>query len=265
MEKRKEERKNSLPKKKKTKTKNPETKGAGKSTVASLLARFYDPSSGSITHGGVDLREIPFETWTRSVALVPQEIAFFDGTVAENIAFGSGFSSSSSSSSEEDGVAGPSHSSSSSSSSSSSLVSMEAVVAAAKAARAHDFISALPRGYDTRVGGATAGASLSGGQRQRIAIARALLKDAPVVVLDEHTSSLDGPAAAAAGAEALRALLRGRTVLVIAHSLATVMAADRICVVEGGRVAESGTHAELARVEGGAYARLVDAQALILG
>lgn len=223
--------------------------------MASLLVRFYDPSGGSITHGGVDLREIPFETWTRSVALVPQEIALFDGTVAENIAFGSDFCSSSSSEEEEHGGKG------------SSVVSMDAVVAAAKAARAHDFISALPRGYETRVGGGGGSGAglLSGGQRQRVAIARALLKDAPVVVLDEHTSSLDGPAAAAAGAEALRALLKGRTVLVIAHSLATVMAADRICLVEGGRIAESGTHAELARVEGGAYARLVDAQALILG
>ena len=142
---------------------------------------------------------------------------------------------------------------------------MDAVVAAAKAARAHDFISALPRGYDTRVGGATAGASLSGGPRQRVAIARALLKNAPVVVLDEHTSSLDGPAAAEASAEALRALLKGRTVLVIAHSLATIMSADRICLVENGKITESGTHSELVRVKGGAYARLVDAQALILG
>ena len=214
--------------------------GAGKSTVASLLARFYDPS-GTITHGGVDLREVPFKSWTRSVALVPQEIALFDGTVAENISFG--FSSDSGSDS----------------------ASMDAIVAAAKAARAHDFISALPGGYAARVGRGAAGSSLSGGQRQRIAIARALLKDAPVVVLDEHTSSLDGPAAAEASAEALRALLNGRTVLVIAHSLATIMAADNIAVVEGGTVVESGTHSELVRVQRGAYSRLVDAQALILG
>jgi ABC-type multidrug transport system fused ATPase/permease subunit len=200
--------------------------GAGKSTIAKLLLRFHDPDRGCVRFDGRDLRELTLESVRDNVAVLLQETLVFDGTVRENIAYGA------------------------------PAASEAEIVAAAKAADAHEFIEALPDGYDTRVG--QKGGSLSGGQRQRLAIARALVRDAPVLILDEPTTGLDAEATHRLLGP-LRRLMRGRTTIVISHNLMTVRDADTIVVLEHGRVVERGSHSELAAL-GGVYAGLLGRQ-----
>ncbi len=200
--------------------------GSGKSTVLALLERFYDANSGLITIDGQDISKVTLASLRGQIALVTQETFLFDATVAENIGFG------------RPGA------------------SRDEVEAAAREANADGFIAALEQGYDTAVG--EDGARLSGGQRQRIAIARAMLRDAPVLLLDEATSALDAEAEERV-IEALERLMAGRTTIVIAHRLATVRRAHRICVMEDGRVVEAGTH-DILVAKGGLYARLAALQ-----
>ncbi len=200
--------------------------GAGKSTLVWLLLRFFDPRQGSILLGGHDLRTLPLDQVRARVAVVAQDTYLFQGTVADNLRVG-----------KPDATP-------------------DELVTVARAANAHEFIQALPRGYETVVG--ERGARLSGGQRQRIAIARALLKDAPILVLDEALSSVDAESESAIQ-QALDRLRRGRTTLVIAHRLSSVVGADRILVLDRGRLVESGAHADLVRANG-TYARLMAAQ-----
>lgn len=196
--------------------------GAGKSTVAKLLLRFYDPLEGAVRLDGHDLKDLTLDSLRSNVAVLLQEALVFDGTVAENIAYG------------REGA------------------SREEVVEAAKAADAHGFIEALAEGYDTVVG--QKGRLLSGGQRQRVAIARAMVRDASVLVLDEPTTGLDSRSARRV-MEPLRRLMQGRTTILISHNMSTAKEADRIIVMEDGKVMESGTHESLISNEG-AYARL---------
>lgn len=196
--------------------------GAGKSTILNLIPRFYDIDSGAVLIDGIDVREVTMASLHASIALVSQEITLFDDTIRANIAYGR---------------AGASE---------------QEIVEAAKNAAADDFIRALPDGYDTMVG--EQGVRLSGGQRQRLTIARAMLKNAPILLLDEATSALDTQSERQVQA-ALDELMSGRTTLVIAHRLSTVVDADLIYVIDGGRVIEHGSHAELLD-RGGAYARL---------
>ena len=196
--------------------------GAGKSTAAKLMLRFYDPDSGSIRLDGHDLRDLTLRSLRENVAVLLQETLVFDGTVRENIAYG------------KPGA------------------TEEEIEAAARAADAHDFIAALPEGYDTLVG--QKGRLLSGGQRQRLAIARAMVRDAPVLVLDEPTTGLDAESGEKV-MRPLRRLMSGRATVVISHNLMTVREASEIVVLEGGRVAERGSHADLLDRDG-AYARL---------
>lgn len=202
--------------------------GGGKTTILSLLPRFYDVTGGRITANGHDLRDLSLHSLRSQIALVTQEPFLFDDTIAANIAYGR------------------------------SDPSEDAIIEAARAAAAHDFIMALPQGYQTRVG--EAGARLSGGQRQRIAIARAFLKDAPILLLDEATSALDTESEALVQ-QALERLIAGRATLMIAHRLSTVRNADRIYVIDAGKVAEIGTHDELVARDG-LYARLARQQSL---
>ena len=191
------------------------------------MVRFYDVDSGAVRVGGHDVREFTVDSLLRNFSMVFQDVYLFNDTLEANIAFG---------------TAGATH---------------EQVVEAAKRARCHDFISALLNGYDTIVG--EGGASLSGGERQRISIARALLKDAPIVVLDEATASID-PENEQLIQQALTELTREKTVVVIAHRLATIEHADQILVVEDGTVVQRGTHEELLAQEG-VYRRFVEARA----
>jgi ABC-type multidrug transport system fused ATPase/permease subunit len=201
--------------------------GAGKSTVAYLLLRFIEPDAGSITVDGVPLHDLPIRAWRAQVAWVPQNHYLFHASVAENIR-----------------LARPE-------------ASLDEVAQAAEQAHAHDFIRALPQGYDTLVG--ERGARLSGGQAQRIALARAFLKDAPLLILDEATANLD-PEDQARIQDSMERLLEGRTALIIAHRLPTVYRADHIVVMADGRAVESGTHRTLLD-EGRLYRRLVAAYA----
>ncbi len=196
--------------------------GAGKSTLLNLIPRFYDVDEGSIAIDGQDVRDVTLASLRGAVALVAQEVTLFDDTLRANIAYGR------------------------------FAASVADIEAAARAAGAESFIRELPNGYDTVVG--EHGVRLSGGQRQRLAIARAMLKDAPILLLDEATSALDSESERQVQA-ALRTLIRGRTTLVIAHRLSTVQGADLICVVDRGRIVESGRHAELL-ARNGLYARL---------
>jgi subfamily B ATP-binding cassette protein MsbA len=202
--------------------------GGGKSTLLNLIPRFYDVSSGRITIDGIDIRSVTLASLRAHIGLVTQEPFLFDDTVRANIAY-----------------ARPD-------------ASEAEIRAAAEHAAAHDFIEALPKGYDTLVG--EAGARLSGGQRQRIAIARAFLKDAPILLLDEATSALDTHSEIQVQI-ALERLMAGRTTLVIAHRLSTVRSCDRIYVIDRGRVVETGDHDSLLAA-GGLYARLARAQHL---
>ena len=203
------------------------TSGAGKTTLVNLLPRFYDVTDGAILIDGVDVRKASLASLREQIGLVTQETVLFNDTVRANIAYGL-----------ED-------------------VDEARVESSARAAFAHDFILDLPRRYDTVIG--ERGSRLSGGQRQRVAIARAILKDPPILILDEATSALDAESERLVQ-QALANLMKGRTTLVIAHRLATVRAADRIVVLDGGEVREVGTHEELLRRPGGIYSRLYELQ-----
>ena len=202
--------------------------GAGKSTIADLLPRFYDVNSGQITIDGKDIRDVRTRELRSFMGIVSQEAVLFNDTVRNNIAFGT------------DGV------------------SDEAIIAAAKAANAHEFIVRMPGAYDANIG--DRGGKLSGGQRQRLTIARALLKNPPILILDEATSALDSESEQLVQ-HALERLLQNRTALVIAHRLSTVQDADEIIVLDQGRIVERGTHESLMQ-QGQIYRKLVDLQAL---
>lgn len=191
--------------------------GSGKTTICSLLARFYDPQSGSISVGGHNLREFTCDSLLSNISMVFQNVYLFHDTIRANICFG-----------KPDATE-------------------EEMIEAAKKARCHDFIMALPQGYDTVVG--EGGGTLSGGEKQRISIARAILKNAPIIILDEATASID-PENEHLIQQAISELTRGKTIITIAHRLATIQNADQILVIDDGRVVESGTHAELIKQEG---------------
>ena len=191
--------------------------GGGKTTLCNLIARFYDVNSGTITLGGTDIRAFTCDSLLRNISMVFQNVYLFRDTIKNNIKFG-----------RPDAAD-------------------EQIIAAAKAARCHDFIMALPDGYDTVIG--EGGSSLSGGEKQRISIARAMLKDAPIVILDEATASID-PENEHLIQEAISALTHGKTIITIAHRLATIENADQILVIDGGTVAQRGTHEELLEQEG---------------
>ncbi len=200
--------------------------GAGKSTIFSLLLRYYDPAEGQVLVDGIDLATTDPAEARRRIAIVPQDVTVFAASARDNIGFGRPAATSA------------------------------AIEAAARDAHADEFIRSLPRGYDTPLG--ERGVTLSGGQRQRIAIARAILRDAPILLLDEATSALDAESETLVQT-ALERLMKGRTTLVIAHRLATVLKADRILVMDGGRIVEEGTHKGLV-AKGGVYARLARLQ-----
>ena len=191
--------------------------GGGKTTLCNLIARFYDVNSGTITLGGTDIRAFTCDSLLRNISMVFQNVYLFRDTIKNNIKFG-----------RPDAAD-------------------EQIIAAAKAARCHDFIMALPDGYDTVIG--EGGSSLSGGEKQRISIARAMLKDAPIVILDEATASID-PENEHLIQEAISALTHGKTIITIAHRLATIENADQILVIDGGTVAQRGTHKDLLEQEG---------------
>ena len=201
--------------------------GSGKTTLANLLPRFYDPTAGAVRIDGRDIRDVTLRSLRSQIGIVTQETVLFDDTARNNIAYGV-----------------------------TDEMSQESVVRAARAAYADEFIMELPQGYDTRLG--ESGSRLSMGQRQRLTIARALLRDPPILILDEATSALDAESESAVQ-EALERLMEGRTSLVIAHRLATVRGADRILVMQQGRIVEEGSHHELLE-RGGVYTRLYELQ-----
>jgi ATP-binding cassette, subfamily B, bacterial MsbA len=200
--------------------------GAGKTTLVSLIPRFYDPAEGHVRINGHDIASFTLASLRRQIGLVTQDTVLFNDTVANNIAYGSGASS------------------------------RDDIIAAAKRANADDFITAMPDGYDTVIG--ELGSRLSGGQRQRLAIARAMLRNPPIMLLDEATSALDTESERLVQA-ALNELMRGRTVFAIAHRLSTIIGSDLILVMEEGRVVESGRHEDLL-ARGGLYKKLYDLQ-----
>jgi len=202
--------------------------GAGKSTLVHLIPRFFDVTGGRILIDGHDVREVTLASLRRQIGIVTQDTILFNDTVRNNIAYGQPH------------------------------VSDKAVIGAAQAVLAHDFIQRLPEGYDSIIG--ERGLTLSGGERQRLAIARALLKNAPILILDEATSALDSESEALVQS-ALQNLMVGRTVFVIAHRLSTVRRADRIVVLENGQIADIGTHEDLL-TRLGTYRRLYDLQFL---
>ncbi|HEU5118007.1 MAG TPA: ATP-binding cassette domain-containing protein, partial [Isosphaeraceae bacterium] len=208
------------------------TTGAGKSTLVNLICRFYDVNGGSISVDGHDIRRFPVEAYRKNIGIVLQEPFLFYGTVAENIAYG-----------RPD-------------------ASPEEIINAARAAKAHDFILRLPEGYDTPVG--ERGQSLSGGERQRISIARALLIDPAILILDEATSAVDTETEREIQ-EALDTLVQGRTTIAIAHRLSTLRKADRLVVLDRGRIVEVGRHSELLQQPESAFARLHRAQTELAG
>jgi subfamily B ATP-binding cassette protein MsbA len=203
--------------------------GAGKTTLVNLLPRFYDVSSGVILIDGVDIRQLTLVSLRRQIGIVTQETVLFDDTVASNIAYGS------------------------------PDASPQQIADAARAANAHEFITALAHGYQTTIG--ERGQRLSGGQRQRLAIARAILKNAPILVLDEATSALDSESEQLVQ-EALANLMMNRTSFVIAHRLSTIRRADAIIVLERGRIVEIGRHDDLVTQPDGTYATLYQMQLL---
>lgn len=191
--------------------------GSGKTTICNLIARFYDVQSGSISIGGHDIRELTCDSLLQNISMVFQNVYLFHDTIRSNISFGN------------------------------PDATEAEIISAAKAARCHDFIMALPNGYDTTVG--EGGSTLSGGEKQRISIARAMLKNAPIIILDEATASVD-PENEHLIQQAISELTRGKTVITIAHRLATIENADQILVIDGGIVAQQGTHQELIQQEG---------------
>ena len=200
--------------------------GTGKTTLLDLIPRFYDPIRGRILIDGIDVKEVSLRSLRRQIGIVTQETILFNDTIRANIAYGN------------------------------LSASQEKIEAAAIQAHAHEFIKHLPKGYDTIIG--DRGMKLSGGERQRIAIARALLKNPPILILDEATSQLDSEAERIVQ-EALDRLIQGRTVFVIAHRLSTVRNAHRIVVIEKGRIVEEGSHSELISRDG-LYKRLYSMQ-----
>jgi len=203
------------------------TSGGGKSTIASLILNYYQLAGGSIEFNGNASSEIDLKYLREHIAVVPQDVILFAGTVRENIAFGR------------------------------PAASEEEIIEAAKQANAHEFITGFPEAYDTQVG--DRGIQLSGGQKQRIAIARAILKNPTILILDEATSALDSESEKVVQ-DALDKLMRGRTSIVIAHRLSTIRNADKILVIQNGEVVEQGTHEELIETKNGAYASLVELQ-----
>jgi ATP-binding cassette subfamily B protein/subfamily B ATP-binding cassette protein MsbA len=200
--------------------------GAGKSTLVSLLPRFFDPQEGQVTFDGIDLRELKLAELRRQISIVLQEPFLMPLSVADNISYGC------------------------------PGASREEIIKAAAAAQADEFIRCLPEGYDTVIG--ERGTRISGGERQRLSIARALLKDAPVLILDEPTSALDAKTEASL-IEAFQRLMKGRTTFIIAHRLSTVRHADRIALLDHGRLVESGSHEELVE-RGGLYQQFYNHQ-----
>jgi ATP-binding cassette subfamily B protein len=200
--------------------------GAGKTTLCNLVARFYDPTSGSVALDGVDLRKLPIERYRMLLGMVEQDVFLFAGTIADNIGYAA-----------KDASAAD-------------------IQQAARDANAHEFISAFERGYDTVIG--ERGVRLSGGQRQRLAIARALLANPRILILDEATSNLDSESEQLIH-QSLERLQAGRTCFIIAHRLSTIVNADRIVVLEQGQIIETGTHSEL-MLRSGRYRQMVELQ-----
>ncbi|MCM1427944.1 MAG: ATP-binding cassette domain-containing protein, partial [Eubacterium sp.] len=205
--------------------------GGGKTTLCHLISRFWDVQAGSVKLGGVDVKDYSYDSLMKNFSFVFQNVYLFQDTIANNIRFGQP---------EAD---------------------MERVIEAAKAACCHDFIMQLPDGYETRIG--EGGASLSGGEKQRISIARAIMKDAPVIILDEATANVD-PENERELVAAIDALTKEKTIIMIAHRLKTVRNADCILVVDKGKIAEQGKHEELMR-QNGIYRRFVDAREIAVG